>query len=124
MQGPLVRLKSRAKRDFADCLQFIEKQPWGDADAREQDILEAMERIREAPEWRRIEVVRHRGVGLRRRPAAQFVIIYAYFKPKKGLPHGLISIRAIRHRRVKNVFLGVRDDSGAPAPYSSEHHQA
>ena len=47
MQGPLVRLMSRAKRDFADCLHFIEQQPWGDADARKRDIREAMERIRD-----------------------------------------------------------------------------
>jgi hypothetical protein len=113
---------SRAKRDFADCLQFIEQQPWGDADARERDILEAMERIREAPEWRRIEFVRHPGVGLRRHPAAQFVIIYAYFKPKKRRPKGLVSIRAIRHRRVKNVFLGVRSPTPPPSPYGS-HYQ-
>jgi plasmid stabilization system protein ParE len=121
MQGPPVKLKSRAKRDFTACLQFIEQQPWGDAAARERDILEAMERIREAPEWRRIEIVRHRGVGLRRHPAAQFVIIYAYFKPKKGLAQGLVSIRAIRHRRVKNVFLGVRSPPPPPSQYGSRY---
>jgi hypothetical protein len=82
-----------------------------------------MEMIREAPEWRRIEIVRHRGVGLRRRSVAQFVIIYAYFKPKKGLTRGLVSIRAIRHRRVKNVFFGVRSPPPPPSAYGTEHRQ-
>jgi hypothetical protein len=112
----------RAKRDLADCLDFIAAQPWGDPDARENDIRRGMRIIREAPEWRHVEFTRS-GVELRRRSAAQFVIIYSYFKPKKRLPRGLVSIRAIRHRRVKNVFLGVRSPPPPPSPYGSEYHQ-
>jgi hypothetical protein len=70
MQEPLITLRSRAKRDFADCVRFIAKQPWGNPEARKQDIREAMEMIRKAPEWRRVEFIRHGGVGLRRRSAA------------------------------------------------------
>jgi hypothetical protein len=44
------------------------------------------------------------------------VIVYAYFKPTTSRPNGLVSIRAIRHRRVRDVFLGVRDTSGAAPP--------
>jgi hypothetical protein len=106
-------MKARAERDLESCLQFIAAQPWGEPSAREQDIYAAIRRIREEPEWRRVEQSRKSsGAELRRRSAAQFVIIYAYFKPKKRLPKGLVSIRAIRHRRVRNVFLGVRDTSG------------
>ena len=122
MRRPPVEMTSRAKRDLADCLQFIADQPWGNEEARESDIRREMQRIRQAPEWRRVEITRKRsGIQLRRRSAAQFVIIYAYFKPKKRLPQGLISIRAIRHRRVKNVFLGVRSPPPPPSPYGSRY---
>lgn len=118
---PPLKMVKRARRDLANCLRFIAAQPWGNAAARDLDIRQGMERIREMPEWRRIEITRHGDVGLRRRSAAQFVIIYAYFKPKKRLPQGLISIRAIRHRRVKNVFLGVRSPPPPPSPYGSRY---
>lgn len=115
---PPVKMTSRAERDLASCLRFIRDQPWGNARRRERDIRGEMRRIRDAPEQRRVEVYRRgSGVGLRRRSVAQFVIIYAYFAPKRWLPRGLISIRAIRHRRVRDVFLGVRDSVSPPPPY-------
>jgi len=99
------------------CLRFIAAQPWGDPAARERDIVHAMNWIRHRPEWRRVEITRKgSGAQLRRRSAAQFVIICAYFKPTKLRPKGLVSIRAIRHRRVRDVFLGVRDTSGEAPP--------
>ena len=108
---------ARARRDLRQCLDFIAAQPWGDVDGRERDIHAAMRVIRHEPEWRRVELTRKcSGAQLRRRSAAQFVIVYVYFKPKKRLPKGLVSIRAIRHRRVRNVFLGVRDPSGEHPP--------
>ncbi len=106
---PLGRMTARARRDLDECLQFVADQPWGEPAARRRDILVEIRRIRSAPEQRRVETVRSSGVELRRRSAAQFVIVYAYFKPRKRLPHGLVSIRAIRHRRVRDVFSGVRE---------------
>jgi hypothetical protein len=111
-------MTSRAKRDLADCLRFIRRQPRGKPADRERDIRWEMACIADGPEHRRVEIVRASGVKLRRRSAAQFAIVYAYFKPTKSWPTGLVSIRAIRHRRVRNVFLGVRDTSGEnPPPY-------
>jgi hypothetical protein len=103
-------------------LRFIAQHPRGDPEARKRDILGEMERIRSGPEHRRVEVNRKgRGVDLRRRSAAQFVIIYAYFKPRKRLPLGLVSIRAIRHRRVRDVFSGVRQPTPPPPPYGTRY---
>jgi hypothetical protein len=48
------------------------------------------------------------GLEFRGRSAAQFVIVYAYLRPNGRLPNGCVSLRAIRHRRVRNVFSGVR----------------
>jgi hypothetical protein len=108
-------MMSRAKRDLDECLEFIATHPWGNAAARERDILWEIRSIRGAPEHRRIEIVRKgTGVELRRRSAAQFVIIYTYFKPKKRRPRGVVSIRAIRHRRVRDVFSGVREPDLPP----------
>ncbi len=106
---PPVRMTSRAKRDLADCLDFIARNPWGDTAAREQDIYFEMANIRRSPEHRRVEAHRSTGIELRGRSAAQFVIVYAYFKPGVRRPRGRISIRAIRHCRVRNVFAGVRE---------------
>jgi hypothetical protein len=115
-------MKGRAKRDLADCLRFIAAQPWGNAAAREQDIRFQIQKIREGPMHRRVDIVRKgSGVELRRRSAAQFVIIYAYFKPRKRLPLGLVSIRAIRHRRVRDVFSGVRQPTPPPPPYGTRY---
>jgi hypothetical protein len=109
-------MTSRAKRDLADCLHFIRRHPRGKPADRERDIRWEAACIADGPEHRRIEIRRKSGVHLRRRSAAQFVIVYAYFKPTKRFPNGLVSIRAIRHRRVRNVFLGVRDTSGEHPP--------
>jgi hypothetical protein len=48
------------------------------------------------------------GIELRRFGVAQFAIIYAYFPPSQRFPNGIVSIRAIRHWRVKDVFSGVK----------------
>ena len=109
-------MTSRARRDLADCVHFIRRHPRGKPADRRRDILWEMACIAEGPEHRRVEIMRASGVYLRRRSAAQFVIVYAYFKPTKSRPKGLVSIRAIRHRRVRDVFLGVRDTSGEAPP--------
>ena len=112
---PLVRMTSRAKRDLADCLNFIARYPWGDIAAREQDIYFEMDNIRRCPEQRRIEARRSGGIKLRGRAAAQFVIVYAYFRPTQRRPRGRVRIRAIRHRRVRDVFMGVREPPPPPS---------
>jgi hypothetical protein len=80
-------MTSRARRDLKRSIEFIAAQPWGDPRARELEIRRVINRLRYEPEWRRVELTR-----------------------------GSVSIRAIRHRRVRNVFLGVRDTSGEHPP--------
>jgi hypothetical protein len=69
-----------------------------------------MREIRTTPMLRRVEVRRPRtGIALRCHFAAQFAIVYAFFEPDSAYPDGLVSIRAIRHQRIRNVFTGVQE---------------
>jgi hypothetical protein len=69
-----------------------------------------MREILAAPTLRRVEARRPKtGIELRRHAAAQFVLIYAYFAPDSVYASGIVSIRAIRHRRVRDVFSGVQE---------------
>lgn len=75
-----------------------------------RDIRKGVERIRELPARNPVRARRPQlALELRRQGAAQFAIIYAYLPPSTEFPGGVVSIRAIRHRRVKNVFAGVRE---------------
>lgn len=115
---PHLRMTRRVSRDLERCLHSVELHPWGNSADREADINRSFQRILEAPELRRIEVQRRAsGVELRRIGAAQFVIIYAYFRPSRRFQQGLVSIRAIRHRRERDVFAGVRQPD--PPPYTA-----
>jgi hypothetical protein len=49
------------------------------------------------------------GIELRSKRVSQFSIVYAYFEPNSSAPNGAVSIRAVRHSRVRDVFLGVRE---------------
>jgi hypothetical protein len=41
------------------------------------------------------------------------MVIYAYLPPSRKFPDGVVSIRAVRHRRVRNIFDGVREPAVA-----------
>jgi hypothetical protein len=45
---------------------------------------------------------------LRQRSAAQFVIVYAILPSERPKSPGVVSIRAVRHRREADVFKGVK----------------
>lgn len=69
-----------------------------------------IEKICRDPRSARVQARRPRtGVELRRYDAAQFAIIYALIEPNDLLSKSVVSIRAIRHRRVRDVFQGVRE---------------
>jgi plasmid stabilization system protein ParE len=105
---PKIELKPRAQRDLADLLAFILRQPWGRPADRRRDIYTAFEAIREAPFDR--PVVRWVGdIGMRRYRVRQFEVIYAYVGAPEQYPNGIVSVRAIKHRRVRNLLLGVRE---------------
>jgi hypothetical protein len=89
---------------------FIAQFPRGKAKDRRRDIVRGMHEVLAAPTLRRVEMRRPRtGIELRRHYAAQFAIVYAWFEPTLIHPHGVISIRAIRHWRIRNVFTGVQE---------------
>jgi plasmid stabilization system protein ParE len=107
---PHLELTPRARADFRDCLSFVGQFPRGKPEERKRDIFRGMREVLVAPTLRRVEARRPRtGIDLRRHAAAQFVLIYAYFEPDLVYANGIVSIRAIRHRRVRNVFTGVQE---------------
>jgi hypothetical protein len=107
---PILHWMPRVDRDIEKCLDFVGGQPWGKPDDRELDIWRAIEMAHLFPEAARAEFWRpESGLWLRRRNAAQFVVVYAYL-PSSGehLP-AVVSIRAVRHSRVEDVFSGVKE---------------
>jgi hypothetical protein len=100
----------RVREDIKDCLRFIARQPWGRPEDRKRDIERAIGHVQHRPSANRIAARRRRlRLELRRHNAAQFAIVYAYFQPSEQAPEGVVSIRAVRHRRVRDVFAGVRE---------------
>ena len=107
---PHVHWMPRAKQDVVECLAFVAKHSSGRPLARWHDIRQGIDRICLHPRLHGVVVRRTKsGVELRRHYAAQFVIIYTYLEPNAITPLGEVSIRAIRHRRVRNPFGGVKD---------------
>lgn len=112
---PDIAHMPRVPRDIDRCLRFISRQPWGQPAGRERDIDRGVLEIRRGPELDDVGARRPSlGIELRRHNAAQFAIIYAYIPPNAQFPRGMISIRAVRHSRVKNVFSGVREPPAPP----------
>jgi hypothetical protein len=111
-QGPFLHIMPRIHSDFECCLEFVARQPWGRPNARRRDILKGFKAILRHPGVGPVRVRRPAmGLEFRARSAAQFVIVYTYLRPNGRFPNGCVSLRAIRHRRVRNVFSGVRDRS-------------
>ena len=106
---PYLHVMSRIDRDIKECIAFIARQLWGKPTDRRLDIWRGIERALALPEANRAEVWRsQQGFWLRRCNAAQFVIVYAYLPPREGSARGVVSIRAFRLSRVRDVFAGVR----------------
>ena len=123
MPLPYLHWMPRVRSDIRRCLDFIARQPWGKRCDREREIYEGIWEIRMAPEHHKVIVRRPSdGVELRRYNAGQFAIIYAYLRPNAKFPLGVVSIRAVRHVRVRNVFSGVKEPVAAyaTAAYTSD----
>jgi hypothetical protein len=113
-QFPALRAMPRVEQDIERILLFISRQPWGKPVDRERDIFQGIAQILARPRGNKVCIRRRAtGVDLRRHTIAQFAIIYVYVEPNDEYPGGLVSLRAVRHRRVENVFSGVRER----APY-------
>ena len=114
---PYVHWMPRVRRDIKRCLDFVGRQPWGKPYDRELDIYRGIEKVRENPEANHPELRRSdTGIWLRRCKAAQFVIVYTYLPSIDPLQPGVVSIRAVRHSRVEDVFSGVKEPPPAYSP--------
>jgi hypothetical protein len=106
----------RARRNIDECLDFIGRFPRGKPADRRQDLISGITLVHEAPERNPVEIRRKTsGIELRRQYTRQFAIVYSWFRPAANCPGGEVSIRAVRHRRVKNVFRGVRETDEMPS---------
>jgi len=121
MKPIILRLTPRARRDVEKCERFVASFSSGKPEERRRDIYAGFGQICEFPKRHPVEVRRRRsGLELRRHPVRQFTIIYAYLPPDKERPWAIVTVRAVQHRRIRNVFFGVRETGGlddAPVPY-------
>lgn len=107
---PYLHVMPRVEKDIDGCIDFVARQPWGKPHDRRLDIRRGIEKVLLRPESNRVGAWRPvTGLQLRGCRAAQFVIIYAYLLPTTQFPRGVVSIRAVRHSRVKDVFEGVKE---------------
>jgi hypothetical protein len=110
MPLPTLHWMPRAKLDIKKELNFIRRQPWGKPEDRELDIWRGVQNVLAHPEGaRRERYLPRKKLWLRRGKAAQFVIVYALLPPKDPKSPGVVSIRAVRHRREADVFKGVKE---------------
>ena len=108
--SPEIAYQPRVRRDVRNLLDFIDRQPWGKPRDRRKEIDAAYERIRRAPFARPVcKWVRNGKIGLRCYYAGQFAVIYAYLGSPEAYPHRLVSIRAARHHRERDVLCGVTE---------------
>jgi hypothetical protein len=109
----------RVWTDIDACMAFVAQQPWGEPAARERDIHQAFELIRLASLSRPISgLVPGTGIELRCYNVRQFVIVYAYFPSEDSSAQDVVIIRAVRHRRERDVLWGVRENAPhEPTPF-------
>lgn len=112
MKAIILRLTPRALRNIEERVAFVARFPGGKPEERRRAIHAAFQQICEFPERHPIEVRRRRsGLELRRHDVEQFAIIYAYLPPVEKRPCAIVTVRAVQHRRTKDVFFGVRENS-------------
>ena len=115
MSLPILHMMPRVGGDIDRCLKFVGRQPWGKPDERELDIYGGIAAVCTHPDARRPEVFRtDTRLWLRRYRVAQFVIIYAYLESRDPSLPDVVSVRAVRHVRVANVFAGVKEAVSDP----------
>jgi len=108
--GPILHWMPRVRTDIKRCIDFVRRQPWGKPRDRKLDIRRGIAKVCTYPEDNRAELrLPESGLWLRRCRAAQFVIVYAYLASREPSLPDVVSIRAVRHVRVANVFDGVRE---------------
>lgn len=110
MPLPKLHRVPRVRDDIEHLVKFVREQPYGNAIMRASEIYRAIRAILRGPELNEVTMRRKdSGIELRRYNVRQFVVVYAYFAPSVTYPNGMVSIRAVRHSRVRDVFRGVRE---------------
>jgi hypothetical protein len=95
---PYLHVTPRIDQDIDDCVAFVARQPWGKPNDRTLDIRRGIERALALPEANHGEVWRSTP---------------GFWPPSGGSARGVVSIRAVRHSRVKDVFSGVKEPTTA-----------
>jgi hypothetical protein len=114
MKPIVLSLTARARRDIEQHVAFVSRFPGGKPDERRRAIHAALQKICEFPEQHRVEVKRRRsGLELRRHYVDQFAIVYAYLPSVDERSWAIVTVRAVQHRRVRDVFFGVRENTSA-----------
>jgi len=112
MPGPILHWMPRVRKDLKKGLAYVGRQPWGKPDKRELDIANGMVKVCTYPEDNRAELrLPESGLWVRHCRVSQFVIVYAYLPSREPSLPDVVSIHAVRHVRVANVFDGVRERS-------------
>jgi hypothetical protein len=114
---PFLHSTPRVDRDIRRCLALVGREPLSNPSNPESDISLGIARALAWPEANPAELWRSTpGIRLRRCIAGLFVILNTYALPCNGSPYGIVSIRAVRHSRVKDVFSGVEEPLAVHAP--------
>ena len=107
---PKIDLQPRVLEDVERLLAFVGQQPWGDPESRRREISAAFQKIRHSPLSRPVRKrVRGTNIEIRCYHCNQFVVAYAYLCPSPLFPSGLVTIRAVGHRRQRDVLFRVRE---------------
>jgi hypothetical protein len=107
---PFLHSMPRVDRDIRRCLVLVGREPLAYPSNPESDITLGIARALAWPEANPAELWRSTpGIRLRRCIAGPFVIMYTYSLPCNGSPYGIVSIRAVRHSRVKETFSRVEE---------------
>lgn len=107
---PKVALTPRARKDIRNLLSYIGRQKRGKLLDRKAELNAAFEMIQRAPTSRPVRrwaTATH--LGLRCRYTRSFAVIYALLNNVGIGDDSIVSIRAVRHCRARDVFFGVRE---------------
>ena len=111
-------IAERARSDVRQCRHFLRRRDERQPLHRVREVVNALRFIQANRRLHPVEATSLIGLSRRRRKAGQFVLVYAFIEPSPDEPGGIVSVRAIRHQRAEDVFLGV-SEQGAP-----ERHQS
>lgn len=109
---PYLHMTPRARSDIKRCLRDMRRQSSARPLVWALGILSGIARAHMDPTANCIAARRSLpDIELRRSRASRFTVIYAYLPPNAEYPRGVVSIRAVRHSRVKEDLAGAKEPS-------------